>query len=158
MFACKSPGQGSVNSAVKEKPQLIKLEENGMYYRGVKKLESGGSIGLAELNKQMEGKTEMNVKLETQVESVCKVKGCWMTVAEEGTESIRVMFKDYAFFVPLDCEGREAVLEGRAYLDTTSVEWLRHYAEDAGASAEEIAKITEPEVAIAFEAESLRLK
>jgi hypothetical protein len=59
-------------------------------------------------------------------------------------ESLFVKFKDYAFFVPKDIAGREVLVEGVAFTEETSIEELRHYAEDAGKSEEEIAKITEP--------------
>jgi Domain of unknown function (DUF4920) len=64
--------------------------------------------------------------------------------ATASDEKLLVKFKDYAFFVPKDIAGREVMVEGKAYKEVTSVEELRHYAEDAGKSAEEIAKITEP--------------
>jgi len=36
----------------------------------------------------------------------CERKGCWMQLsAGEGKQSVRVTFKDYAFFVPLDSKG-----------------------------------------------------
>jgi hypothetical protein len=59
-------------------------------------------------------------------------------------EQMFVKFKDYAFFVPKDIAGQEVLIEGVAYTEETSVEELRHYAEDAKKSAEEIAAITEP--------------
>ena len=55
-----------------------------------------------------------------------------------------VQFQDYGFFMPKDIAGREVIVEGKAYKQETSVEELKHYAEDAGKSAEEIAAITEP--------------
>lgn len=158
MTACKSTGNQPSSFGKAAKPEIIKIEENGKYYRGAKKLTESKTLSLTDLNQQMAGKTEIRAKLKSDVESVCKVKGCWMNLQEEGTEPMRVMFKDYAFFVPLDCEGKQAIVEGRAFLDTTSVADLRHYAEDAGATAEEIAKITEPKVEIAFEAESVMIK
>ena len=68
------------------------------------------------------------------------------------------MVKDYGFFMPLDCEGTEVVFDGVAYQDTVSVEMLRHFAEDAGKSEEEILSITESELAWAFEANGVILK
>ena len=44
------------------------------------------------------------------------------------------------FFVPKDCEGKVAYMEGTAFYDTTSVDDLRHYAVDGGMSEEEAAK------------------
>ena len=63
---------------------------------------------------------------------------------EEGKPEMFVKFKDYGFFMPLDLAGSEVVMAGKAFREETSVDELRHYAEDEGQSAEEIAKITEP--------------
>ena len=41
-------------------------------------------------------------------------------------------------------------MRGNAYKETTSVDELRHYAEDNGDSEEEIAKITEDKVTLNF--------
>jgi hypothetical protein len=67
-------------------------------------------------------------------------------------QSMMVRFKDYAFFVPKDASGRKTVVEGRAFREVLSVETLRHYAEDAGKSKEEIEAITAPETRLSFEA------
>ena len=68
---------------------------------------------------------------------------------------IMVKFRDYGFFVPFDIPGSEVVLEGTAQIETISVDDLKHYAEDDGKSAEEIAKITEPETQIVFVADGV---
>jgi hypothetical protein len=46
-------------------------------------------------------------------------------------------------------------MNGIAYREVVSVEMLRHYAEDAGKSKEEIMKITEPETKLSFEADGV---
>jgi hypothetical protein len=46
--------------------------------------------------------------------------------------------------MPKDIVGRTVVVEGKAELKETSVEMLKHYAEDAGKSKEEIEKIKDP--------------
>ena len=51
-----------------------------------------------------------------------------------------------------------AMLHGTATMDTITVEDLQHYAEDAGKSKEEIAKITEPEFELNFEADGILMK
>ncbi|MNY81520.1 hypothetical protein D3C86_2231200 [compost metagenome] len=71
---------------------------------------------------------------------------------------MRVVFKDYAFFVPKDIAGKTVVFEGEAKKTTSSVEHLRHYAQDAGQSKEEIAKITEPKDELTFVAEGVIVK
>ena len=67
-----------------------------------------------------------------------------------------VRFKDYSFFVPLESSG-EAIINGIAFNSYTSVEDLRHYAEDSGASFNDIETITEPKVTYNFIAEGVLL-
>ncbi len=95
--------------------------------------------------KRMQGKDKMDVKVRGTVESVCQAKGCWMNiVSAQNGETMMVKFKDYGFFMPKDIAGREVILDGYAFYEVTPVEELRHYAEDAGKTAAEIAMITEP--------------
>ena len=43
----------------------------------------------------------------------CEKKGCWMELAADAKgPGVRVTFKDYGFFVPLDSAGRTAKVEG----------------------------------------------
>ena len=92
-----------------------------------------------------------NVKVTGTVEAVCKAKGCWMNISsDKGAPSMFVKFKDYAFFMPKDIAGKKVVMLGNAFKETTTVEELRHFAEDEGKSKEEIAKITKPKEDIKF--------
>lgn len=78
-----------------------------------------------------------------------------MTIAKPGGEEIMVRFKDYGFFMPLNIVGKEVVLDGVAKATVTSVDMLKHYAEDAHKSKEEIEKITEPKNEIEFTAKGV---
>ena len=92
------------------------------------------------------------------VQEVCQAKGCWMNVADGGEgQPIFVQFKDYGFFMPKDLGGGEVVMKGYAYREMTSVEDLRHFAEDEGKSPEEIAAITEPEEELKFLASGVHI-
>ena len=56
---------------------------------------------------------------------------------------------NYGFFVPkTGIEGKSILMSGKIFSDTISVERLRHYAEDAQLSIEEIENITQPEYKI----------
>jgi hypothetical protein len=99
------------------------------------------------------GKT---VTVEGEVSGVCLVKGCWMTMQSADRE-MRVHFKDYGFFVPMDCAGRTARIEGVFNIETIPVEEARHYLEDAG-KPEEAAKITEPVDGFTFVATGVLLR
>ena len=97
-------------------------------------------------------------KLKGEIVETCSKKGCWMTL-DTGLDTLFVKFRDYGFFVPIDSvEGKTAVIKGDLFLDTTSVEMLRHYAEDAGKSKEEIALITEPSYKLGFIADGVIIK
>src|SRR5690606_5343153 len=93
----------------------------------------------------------LTVKLDCEILTSCTVKGCWMDVRLPDGEAMKVRFKDYGFFVPKKgLEGKRAIVQGHAKRETVSVAMLRHYAEDAGKSAEEVAAITEPRHTLTF--------
>lgn len=111
-----------------------------------------GAIPYEQLLTKMESVDSMAVKVSGDVSAVCQMKGCWLTMTanDPGRPEMMVKFKDYGFFVPKDISGRKVVLDGYAFRKVTSVEELRHYAEDAGKSKEEIEAITEPSEALQF--------
>lgn len=71
-------------------------------------------------------------KVKGTVEEVCQMKGCWMTLRNEEGVSVRITFKDYGFFVPLDISGREVILEGIAFKEELEEDVAKHYADDGG--------------------------
>ncbi|MBL0882434.1 MAG: DUF4920 domain-containing protein [Chitinophagaceae bacterium] len=105
----------------------------------VKLLESRGD------GKPLEGKIIGIVK------EVCQKEGCWIKV-ESPNGNLMVKMKDHKFAVPVILNGKKVVIDGIGTLTTTSVKQLKHYAEDAGKSKEEIAKITEPKKEIVIQA------
>ena len=102
--------------------------------------------------------TSVQAKLEGEIISTCPKKGCWIEMKIDDKD-VFVKFKDYGFFVPKSgMEGKKAIIQGLASIDTVSVKDLRHYAEDAGKSKSEIEKITSPEIKISFLAEGVIIK
>jgi hypothetical protein len=99
----------------------------------------------------LEASDSADVKLKAEVTGVCKKKGCWMDVKLDDSTTMLVRFKDYGFFVPMDCEGKQATIQGQVKKTTHTVEWLKHKAEDAGKSIDDIELITEPEVAYSID-------
>ena len=97
-------------------------------------------------------------KIIGKVTGVCKVKGCWMTLDLDGDNEIMVKFKDYAFFVPPNIVGHQAIINGKAYVEETSIKTLKHYAKDAGKSNEYIANIKKSEYNFLFEADGVIIK
>jgi hypothetical protein len=116
------------------------------------KIKANGAISTSEFVKLIEGKDSLAVKMKVKINEACKKKGCWMNVDLGNGQSMMVRFKDYGFFVPKDADGSDAIIEGQAFREEVSVDMLRHYAEDAGKSKDEIAAITKSEINLSFEA------
>lgn len=89
-----------------------------------------------------------------KVTEVCKAEGCWIKLATDNG-SVLVKMKDHAFVVPVSLEGKEVVIRGTGKIQETSVEMLKHYAEDAGKSKEEIDAIKEPKRQTVIQAEGV---
>ncbi|NLR94026.1 MULTISPECIES: DUF4920 domain-containing protein [Flammeovirga] len=98
-----------------------------------------------------------SIQVTGEITGVCQKKGCWLKLPIENDQELFVKFKDYAFFVPMDAEGKEATINGTLKKETIDVATLRHYAEDAGDSPEQIALITEPEVKYTFMASGVSI-
>lgn len=113
-----------------------------------------GAMSYEALVGKMAKTDSMPAKVTGTISEVCKVKGCWMTMVSDkpGTPEMRVTFKNYAFFMPMDIVGKTVVIDGVAEVETISVADQRHYAEDAGKSKAEIEKITQPKRELTFEA------
>lgn len=91
------------------------------------------------------------------VAEVCPKKGCWIKLDLSDGSSATVKMKDYGFFVPTALIGKKILIKGYAELKTTSVDELRHLAEDAKKPQEEIDAITEPEQTITIVADGIRV-
>jgi hypothetical protein len=115
---------------------------------------AAGAVKAAELHTFLTGKEKADVKVEGKVVEVCKAEGCWLRM-ETASGSMLVKMKDHKYLVPLSLNGKTVIAEGTATMKETSVEMLRHYAEDAGKSKEEIALITEPKKEIVLQASGI---
>lgn len=122
------------------------------------KITADSAIAISELAALMGDKTELPIKLTATVDAVCQKKGCWMDLKSADSSSLRVTFKDYAFFVPKDAAGKAAIVQGIAKIEETSVADLKEYAKDAGKTKEEIDAIKEPKKEMVFEASGVIIK
>ncbi len=151
IYSCKNEKKESVENT--------KVEEIAYASFGAE-IPSDGAISASEMYDQYKNMTigdTIVTKVSAKINEVCSSKGCWMKLDLGSNEEFMVRFKDYGFFMPLNAEG-DVIINGKAYLTETSVDELRHYAEDAGKSKEEIEAITEPEKTYAFEADGVLLK
>lgn len=109
---------------------------------------------ISTLEKQDELK---DVIIQAEVSAVCEKKGCWLTLKNSKDKTMMVKMKDYAFFLPMSAVGKTVLLNADASKKVTPVKELQHYAEDAGKSKEEIAKITQPETEIRVLAKGIKV-
>ena len=112
-----------------------------------------GALSSTEMMKKFETLKEgdtIDVKFYSKINSICQKKGCWMNVALENENSTFVKFKDYAFFVPMNAENKDVIVEGKAYVSIESVDDLKHYAKDAGKSQAAIDSIVAPKTTYSF--------
>ena len=126
--------------------------EKGMTFG--KKTTVEGAITASELPAKLTGADAVEVKVTGKVSEVCKAEGCWLRM-ETANGSMLIKMKDHAFLVPLSMNGKTIVVDGVATLKETSVEMLRHYAEDAGKSKAEIEAIKEPKKEITMQAKGI---
>lgn len=112
------------------------------------------AVSIEEFVKVMATKEEgkpHEAKIVGVVTEVCQKEGCWIKV-QSPNGNMMVKMKDHKFAVPVVLNGKKIVIDGVATQTTTSVKQLKHFAEDAGKSKEEIAKITEPKKEIVIQA------
>jgi len=156
LFACGSQPENNTEEAASAEESTN--EQLAMNFYG-DTISAEGAITLEELVAQMNGVDTLVTKVEGTINETCQMKGCWMTMAMADGSEMRVKFKDYGFFVPTEgAEGKTAIIEGMAFTDTISVDHLKHLAEDAGKSEEEIAAISEPEIGLNFEAHGVIIR
>lgn len=145
-----------------KKPETQEIEKQEVNYTSVgmeiNDADALPAARMAEHFKAMKVGDTVNSKMIGKVEEVCQSKGCWMKVDLENGEQVMVKFKDYAFFMPKDLAGKEVVLNGKAFVNEVPVDEQRHYAEDGGATPEEIAAITAPKKTFSFEADGVLIK
>lgn len=148
--SCNSQKKSDNNTTETQEMETVK---NDLAFQSFgESIQPDGAIdemALAETYKNLKAGDSVAVKFKSEVKAVCQSKGCWMRM-DVGEEEAMVKFKDYGFFMPKDIAGEEVIVEGMAFVEEMTVEEQRHYAEDAGKSAEEIALITEPKRTLSF--------
>ncbi|OJU76503.1 MAG: hypothetical protein BGO09_16410 [Bacteroidetes bacterium 47-18] len=142
---------GTLTLHAQDRPSAVPGQTYG------EKITEKGAIDIKELPKLI-AKSEngkVQTKIRAKVLEVCSKKGCWLNLELDDKQTVFVKMKDYAFFLPDDAVGKTLILEGEAFEKVTSVNELKHYAEDAGKSQEEIDQITEPQKSIRFMASGI---
>jgi len=97
-------------------------------------------------------------KVEGKVVEVCQAMGCWAKLEREDGSTVMIKVKDHEFAMPKDIVGKTVIAEGEASFNETSVKMLKHYAEDAGKSKEEVDAIKEPKKEITMTITGVKVK
>ena len=158
LFSCSNEENKEDKKDKEQKEAQAKVDAPQVMLRG-SDFDTSAIISPNEMITKMEGLDSLEgIVLRTKINECCQKKGCWMTLnMGEGNPEMRVWFKDYDFFVPLDAHGVDVVVAGKAFIDTVSVADQKHILEDAKASQEEIDAITEPKTELGFEATGVYL-
>ncbi|MBX2922364.1 MAG: DUF4920 domain-containing protein [Chitinophagaceae bacterium] len=108
-------------------------------------IDEAKAIPVSQLPALLQNKKSISTKIKAKVLDVCPKKGCWLKLEVNDSTTAFVKMKDYAFFLPAAIKGKYIVMDGEASIKTISVNELRHYAEDAKKTKEEINAIIRPE-------------
>ncbi|SMG34747.1 protein of unknown function [Marivirga sericea] len=152
--SCSQKESSEQTSELEEKEE-VEIEKESDFLGESFEVENETPLDL--LISDMNSNDSVMAVVEVKVTEVCQAKGCWMKVDLPNGESMRVTFKDYGFFMPKDLAGKSVKMYGTAKIEETDVETLKHFAEDGGKSAEEIAQITEPRMDYKFVASGVKL-
>jgi hypothetical protein len=132
----------------------IKPAAKGVVYGTVATEE--GAVSVNDLTARLTNGT-FEGKLTGKVKEVCQTMGCWMKLEKADGTTLMVKTKDHAFFMPKDIVGKTVVIEGTASIKEESEAKQKHYAEDAGKSKEEIAKIKGAKKEVQFAASGVKV-
>ena len=148
-------------ASCQKKVEIKGEEKTEAYAKFGDSISTDGAITSAELltkYKTMKPTDTLTVKVAAKIVDVCQKKGCWMNLDLGEGKSAFVKFKDYGFFVPKNAGDSEAIVNGKAFVEVTSVADLKEYAKDAGKSKAAIDSIVAPETNYSFLADGVLIK
>ncbi len=120
------------------------------------KVTTENALDINDVVAKLNGGSEFgDVKIMAKITEVCPKKGCWLKLELKDGSTAMVKMKDYGFFLPVTATGKMVVIDGEVKLKTTSVAELKHYAEDAKKSKEEIDAITQPKKEVSVKAKGI---
>ena len=144
-----------------KKEEIKKEDQSVSYAKFGDSISTDGTISSAELlakYKTLKPTDTLQVKVSAKITDVCQKKGCWMNLDLGDGKTAFVKFKDYGFFVPKNAAESEAIVNGKAFVEITSIEDLKEYAKDAGKSKAAIDSIVAPETNYSFLADGVLIK
>lgn len=123
----------------------------------------GNAISVEEMNEKIASTGAFEGKVNVNIDQVCQKAGCWITFNNGEAKAIRVFFRDH-FTIPTNtASGTEAILYGKANVDTISIDFQKHLLDDAVENGEEVAQeeydsITEDLIETTFDCESILVR
>ncbi len=145
-----------------KKMEELKVDDKPITYAEFgNKITADQAITSEELLKKYKSMKEtdtLNIKVASKIVDVCQKKGCWMNLDLGNDETTFVKFKDYGFFMPLNAAGSEVIVNGKAFVELTTIADLKEYAKDAGKSMAAIDSIVAPEKNYSFLADGVLIK
>ena len=100
---------------------------------------------------------QRDVLVKGTVTNSCKTEGCWVKLDAGNGEELFVSTEE-KFYLPIEgLQGKTVYVKGVTFMDTTSVDELRHQAADAGKTDSEINAITEPEIEVSVVATGIKI-
>ncbi len=117
------------------------------------------ALGVDEIIETIESNQKSDeVIVQGTISASCQQSGCWMHLKSSNDDVLMVSFKDYGFFIPKkNMIGKEVAVKGFGEKTITSIEDLKHYAQDEGLSQQEIDAIDEVEVSYSFVADGVKM-
>ncbi|MCH7872032.1 MAG: DUF4920 domain-containing protein [Planctomycetes bacterium] len=102
------------------------------------------------------------VRVSGKIDSVCEHKGCWLRMAGPGIDdTLFVKFtcppEEDGRVIPMAAVGHKALVEGTLKITDIDEEERKHLAQDAGKSADDIAKIVGSIRELRFESPAARV-
>lgn len=138
------------NAQDKEKVQAAKGVVYGVVAEDEKSI-AAEEVKAKLVNDQFDG------QIKAKVVEVCKAEGCWIKVERKDGTPMMVRAKNHSFLMPENIVGKTVLIDGNATIKEVTEDMRKHYAEDAGKSKEEIAKIKGSEKDVQFAAKGVKV-
>lgn len=132
------------------------LAADDVVQRGAAIRKDAKAIPLSDVMAKPDAYSKEAVLVEGVIATSCTNKGCWMQLAtNEGNNGIRVTFKDYGFFIPLDAKGMKARAEGVTVIKKLSKAEVDHL---EGEGAKIVRKEDGSAIEVSFVANGVELR
>lgn len=131
-FSAFAQMDGKKEAKPTEQDKTEAIPTKGILKRGAA-LGNSKKVSLAKVLATPEKYAGKSYRVDGVIVRSCKMEGCWMELApSENAKSVRVKFKDHAFFIPLKSAGAMAKAEGIFEIKKLSKAEVDHLIEDGG--------------------------